>query len=1738
MRPFLRLLAALALVHWASAALADKNYVRDDLASNLIRLEESLRNETKDVSQGRSWEQIRRDANIYEAKNDWRAALRSYAAAAVTNPKEASNWLGYAKVALQLDRANGDQIDWTLRDRIATAAYAAFQRASDKPDEAQALAYLGDISARRELWRPALDAYRASLDRGGIAGLRQTYEDMRAKYGFRILNYTVDSDAHSPRVCFQFSEALARSKVDFVPYVAVAGASNAAITTDDQQLCVEGLKHGERYAIVLREGLPSAIGENLLKSADYDIYIRDRAPQVRFTGKNYVLPRVGQDGVPIVSVNTKNVGIEIYRIGDRNLISMLRSGDFLTQLSSGKAKTIADSEGIKLWSGTLDTGTDLNVDVVTAFPILQAVPTIEAGVYVMLARPQSKPPAAESGEDDSDVATQWLVVSDLGLTSFSGADGIYAMVHSLATARPLEGIELRLLARNNEILAVKKSDAFGRVRFDPGLARGTGGLAPGLLVAANDAGDYNFLDLAQNAFDLTDRGVKGREAVTSLDAFLYTERGVYRSGETVYVTALLRDARADAVADLPITLVVNRPDGVEYKRALVADEGLGGRALALPLSPDARTGTWRIQAFADPKGPRIGETSFLVEDYVPERLELTLTPHQKTAASGGSISVDVIARYLFGAPGANLDITGDVIVEPAGTASLAEYHFGLEDEAFENVQNELEQTFTTDAKGQATIDVPIPEITAVKPLEVKIILRVGEIGGRAVERVLTLPLAPKIPIIGVRPKFNGLDAGATASFDVVALDPKGNRVARKGLRWSLYRVQNEYQWFRTDGRWSFERAKSTRRIADGQVDVGVDSVGQIMAQVGWGTHRLDIQSEISADQPVSYSFSVGWSGDATADVPDLAEISLDQTAYKPGDTIKLRIASHFEGTATVAIVGDKIHTFIDSIVHNGETQLSIPVKADWGAGAYAVVLAHRPLNETERRMPGRVLGLAWFAIDAAAHSLSVTLTAPEKMKPRQTLTLPLHLAGLLPGEDAYVTVAAVDVGILNLTHYEPPRPNEYFFGQRQLSTEVRDLYGLLIDGMQGAKGAIRSGGDSSGQKIEGDRPTQEPLSRYSGIVRVEADGTARASFDIPAFNGTLRVMAVAWTKTRVGSASADIVIRDPVVVQATLPRFSNLGDQTELTLQLDNVEGASGSYAVDLDLHGPIIVAASALHRVVDLRPQGKSAVSVPIIATGVGTASINMILSGPDLKEKQEFSLKIEPGTSELYRRSIRTLASGESISVSNDLITDFLPGSASISLAASPLVAIDVAALLQALDRYPYGCSEQIVSRAMPLLYVNQLAAGEFLAQDSTVDDRVRTAIDRVLTRQDSNGAFGLWEAGGSEDIWLDSYVSDFLTRARERGFAVPVKGFENALDHLRNFVANTTEVDADKSYGLAYAVYVLARNGRPVMGDLRYLADTKLSSFASPFARAQLGAALSLLGDRGRATRIFSSAIESLQTAKEDGVWRADYGSRLRDGAGILALSAESGLPRADLQKASFVVEEARGGVSHTSTQENAWLVMAAQALGKEADAMRLDVEGAPLMTPFRKSWRGAQLDHLPATLTNTGQSPIRVVLTTSGNPSEPEPATAQGYEIERRFYRLDGTQIDAATVRQGERFVIVLKVTEREARSARLLLVDPLPGGLEIDNPELVDGGSISALSFLKKDVEPQHSEYRDDRFVAAFDRTSDQPAFFEVAYVVRAVTVGRYVYPPATAEDMYRPERFGRTGFGVVNVTAK
>ena len=786
------LVAALFLVLATPTEAAKKTFQDDALDDAAITLIADLKDQAGTVD--KPLIKLKQQADTLLKSQDLSGAADVYVQIVTVAPNDAAAWRRLADIWLSIPVTDEDDGSTRFED-ARTAAYISYQRATDAKDEAAALITLANAFGKRDEWRSALNVLKLALALDETPDLQATYASLREKYGFRVANFSVDSDSASPRACFQFSEKLPK-RTDFAPFVSVVGQDKPAISVDDQQLCVEGLEHGDTYSITLRAGLPSTVDESLLKNADFTIYVRDRSPSVRVAGKAYVLPKTGQQGIPLVSVNTDELKVTIYRIGDRSLLDNVLGYDFERNLQSYSLDDIANQKGEKVWTGELKVERELNQEITTAFPINEAVPAMQPGVYLLAAQPANVP-----GDDYGERATQWFIVSDLGLTAYSGSDGIHAFVNSLATTAPVGDVEIRLLARNNDVLAVKKTDASGAVAFEPGLARGEGGQAPAMLVASSDGGDYAFLNLTQSAFDLTDRGVAGREPPGALDAFVFTERGVYRTGETVYVTTLLRNANGVAVPDVDLTMVVERPDGVEYRRTVVPDQGLGGRSLNIPIISSAPTGTWRVAVYSDPKQPSIGEASFLVEDYVPDRLEFDLTTDATSISPDAPAKITLDGRFLYGAPAAGLDIEGEVnIVRTDERPGYTGYVFGLnaKDEPEEDeVATEavpLADLPQTDDQGKATFTVDLGKLPAsTKPLQANINVRLAEPGGRAVQRSLSLPIVPASNMIGVKPLFSGsaLNDQDTASFDVAMVTPDGKADRSEGAQMAApqHRVQ-------------------------------------------------------------------------------------------------------------------------------------------------------------------------------------------------------------------------------------------------------------------------------------------------------------------------------------------------------------------------------------------------------------------------------------------------------------------------------------------------------------------------------------------------------------------------------------------------------------------------------------------------------------------------------------------------------------------------------------------------------------------------------------------------------------------------------------------------------------------------------------------------------------------------------------------------------------------------------------
>lgn len=1718
------------------------------------------------------WKQSAERASVLRVKarralaSDPRAASRGFASAVVQEDGNPANWLGLAQslLAIKPDPSNGSE-RYDLPVNASGAAYRAYHLSTTPEGKARALHVLSQSLQRRAYWRPAIDALKTSLAHVEAADVRQDYEELRAQHGFRMMDYTTESDVAEPRICVRFSELLSRKVDDFTKFVSINGADPQSLTAEKKQLCFGAVTHGERYQIQVRSGLPSDIGEALTKTLNLAIYVPDRKPFVRFTGRAYVLPARGQQGIPLVSVNTESVDVAVYRIGDRSLASQIERGGFSQQLSGYDLDQLKNNRGSKIYAGAMDVSSDLNREVTTAFPVTDVLGTLKPGVYVMTASPSGR-----SQERWRNQPTQWFIVSDLGVTAFSGHDGVHAFVRSLADANPLEKVSVELVARNNEVLGVGTTDDNGYAHFEDRLTRGEGGLEPAILVAKTTGGEYAFLDLRANAFDLSDRGVEGRPAPGPIDGYIYTERGVYRPGAEVNLTTLVRDASGRAVS-VPVTMVLTRPDGVEHQRVNLKDQALGGRSHALWLSDAAMTGTWRARIYVDPKGDAVAQATFLVEDFQPERLALTLDAADARLAPDVAQDVSVTGRYLYGPPAAGLAMEGEVIVRPssAGIKGFDGYQFGLADESLTQVRKALENLPNTGKDGRANARVTLPKIPkTARPLEAKVLLRLREPGGRSIERSVVVPVDSGSPRIGIKPlfKLNAVEENATAEFQTIVIDRANARTAAAGLKWELFKLETSWQWYNSGGQWMYESQTITRKVSDGAIDVGADALGKLSVPVRNGRYRLTVTSADKQSMASTVLFNAGWyASGKTSDSPEILDVALDKDSYSVGDTAKLRIASRHGGQAMVAVIANGLRSMKQVAISKGDNEINLAVGNDWGPGAYATALLYRPMDEASKRMPSRSIGVTWLSVDQAPRTLSVGLSAPDKIKSSTKLDVPVKLTGLTEGEKAYVTIAAVDAGILNVTDFKSPQPESHFYAQRRLAMEIRDLYGRLIDGMRAERGRMRSGGDAGGaMNTAGAPPVEQTIAFYSGIVAVDADGKARVSFNVPGFNGALRIMAVAWTGDKLGSASQTVTIRDAVALTASGPRFLTLGDSATVQMNVHNVDGAAGAYTMAVEVEGDPLAqpprnATSLLSRQLDLEPAQQKLEAFSINPKTVGLHTYRIRVSGPDgINVTRALTFDVKPPSQDIKRTTVSTIAARGTLTLGKDLVRDMIMAETTVNVSVGPTARLDVPALLTALDRYPYGCAEQTISRALPLLYVNSLSEDLGIAKDKEVKARIQTAIDRVFEMQNASGSFGVW-GPGSADLWLTGYIMDFMSRAKEQGFRIKERGFSLALDRLQNFVVNASDFKKGGE-ARAYALYVLARNARAPIGELRYYADARIDRFSTPLARAQIGAALAMMGDTGRAGRAFASA-KAVFDGTDQTSSRRDYGSHLRDGAALLTLAAESRSTTVSTPELMDVVATAYQNRTVTSTQEQAWLLLAAHALTDQIKSAKIAIDGAPVSGTLHRVLKAKVLDR-NVVITNNGDDRVDAVVSVIGASLEPQPAASKGFTVKRTYYTLSGEPVDLAsgnggdsTLKQNDRLVAVVQIDSDERRG-NILLADRLPSGLQIENPRLVDGGDVQSLSWLKTPLRPSHTAFRDDRFVAAFNLANlpkpgrrqqaanaasaadNKPvAQVSVAYIVRAVTPGTFVHPAVSVEDMYRPERYARSAAGSLTITA-
>ncbi len=1511
---------------------------------------------------------------------------------------------------------------------------------------------------------------------------------------------------------------------------------------DATELRFPYLQPDQTYLLSLSAELSAADGATLGKTIETSAYSGNLPPLLAFASQGSVLPARGSDGLPIVSVNSSEADVEFFRVKPSAY------SDFLSRWQRNGQRSIWELDDVSrmaepVYANRFALDDQPNQRTISLLPIHTIAELKPPGLYLaVMKRP---------GQFDGSLETTHYVVSDLGLHARNAGGSLWLHVASLSTGQPRGGVEIEVIDKKGSIVGGGETDGSGELQlpYRP---------QPDHVLVARAGGELVLLPFRQAALDLSDFEVNGRKH-SRLDAYAWSGRDLYRPGETLQLSALLRDFDGKPVSGpTPLFARLRQPDGRTLAAQTLEAAEFGYYSLQRPIAEDAPTGRWSVELRLDPdKGDPVGRFDFRVEEFLPERLKLSLDAAPARLAPGEPLPLVAEGAFLYGAPAGGNRIKLELLYRTASRAvpALPDYRFGdptieLPDGPQESLDTKL------DDHGKLQADLPIlAEQTVPSPTEVRVAASLFESGGRAIRRSLTRTIWPADALVGVRPLFDadeGADHNATVGFEVVRSDPDGQLSAAGNLEVKLVREHRDYRWSWVDGRgWNSDYTQRFETVDTQALSLDGKRPGRVDVRVEWGEYRLDILDP-STGLTTRLPFTAGWSwNDDNRGIdarPDKVKLALDKTGYREGDQVEVTVTPPHAGPGVLLVESS------DGLLHRElfEAKPGARLSFEFGKGwrrhdVYVTAIVFRPDSAAADAGPQRAIGVVHLPIARGDRTLELALQVPDVVRPGEILTASLS-APDLAGKDGYVVVEAVDQGILSLTGYVLPDAAEYFLARRAFGVETRDIYGRVIERLYGERARLRYGGDAALAALpQSRRPTArvQTVALHREPVKFDAQGQARVEFTMPDFNGALRVAALAYSGDRYGKAEAETKVRAPLVLEVSTPRAMAAGDRARLTVDLQNLSGAARSYRV-VARAGDLLT-IDAQPQTVELADGARRSVSFPLSAQpGQGIGRFSVSASSGDSTIERAFEIAVRPAWPAERRARARVQEGAGSLNLGSDLLDGLMANASTVRVRLSSVPPLPFASAVQGLIGYPHGCVEQTSSRLWPLLWLDGDTAERFgltALEAAERQRRIDAGFSRLAALQLANGQFGFWPGAGWAQPQMTAFVAELLISAREAGHAIPESVLELAIKRLGEELL--TGGDGYYSYehsahlrfaASAHAAYVLARLGRAPLGSLRSLHQHERGKSLTALPLLQLGLALRLQGDSARGDEAIAEAMK-----KEDArpSYLGDYGSRIRDEALMLALLHEHELSTAEHDARLIeLTRELRAPDSQRhplSTQEQLAIFRLGRQLlreGRETLSGELRIGDRRIELPevamYSVDLTGAELrSGVRLELAGTGQ--VWVAEDAIGAPLKAPPASDQGMSIQRTWYRMDGSVFDGSRLTEGDTLIARLTVSAAE-QVPDALVTDLLPAGLEVENLALGDTATLEALvidgtplSERSYGSEILHEEYRDDRYVAAL-KLHGGPA--QLYYLVRAVSPGRYVIPPPQVEDMYRPRLSG------------
>jgi len=1348
-----------------------------------------------------------------------------------------------------------------------------------------------------------------------------------------------------------------------------------------------------------------------------------------------------------------------------------------------------------------------------------------------------------------------ILVTDLGFIVKQAKDGTRdVFVQSLRSGLPVDGARIEVLGRNGQPVLAATTEGGGRAKL-PAFAQFRREKTPLMILAAKDT-DFSFmpfqtqgrgLDLSR--FDTG--GVENARSAQQLGAYLFTDRGIYRPGETTHLGMIVRTADWQAsLAGLPVDVEISDPRGTVVSQSPVTLSASAFEEVGFTSQASAPTGTYQASAYLlknDKTREMLGSTSFVVREFEPDRMKIRLDLSDKPV-EGWLRPDDVKARatvaHLFGEAASGRRVEAEMSLTAALPvfARYPDHRFQV-GEALNQPFFESTPAAVTDEKGVAELRLDLGRFTG-RAYRLSLLARAFEAeGGRNVA-------AQNSAIVSDAPFLVGVKADGDLTFvkrasqraaNWLAVNQQLTPVATDAL--TLEWVQRKYVSVLTqqpNGTYQYvsrlkEVVRDTRkvRIAAGgsnfPLPTGEPGSFVLVLRNAEGAELNQLSYGVAGDANLSRSL------DRNAEL----QIQLDKAAYAAGDTIQVSIRAPYAGAGLITIERERVYQYRWFKTATTSSVQTIQVPGDFEGNGYVSVQFVRDPASEEIFLSPLSYGVAAFAADLTARTEPLRLNVPREIKPGATLTMQVA-----PGEASRVAVVAVDEGILQVARYRNPDPLGYFFQKRMLQVDSSQILDLILPEFKQFLAMAAPGGDSEGGFARHLNPFRKknkpPVAYWSGLTDVGPAGR-EFRYTVPDyFNGRLRVVAIAVSNRRVGTVADATEVKGSFILTPNVPAMVAPGDEFVVSAGVfNNTLGAKGPIRLE--------VQASA-----GLAPQGPSSVDLQVAdkREGVGEfrfkanpvlgpATLRFVARRGGAESRVEESVSVRPAVA--YRTQL-TLGRFEGGKAAVPLTRDMYSEKRKVEAAVSAVPLVWGQGLIVWLDGYPYSCTEQLVSKGMGALVLT--SRPEFGAVRSRSSATPADTFAVLESRQNDSGGFGLWASSPETAEFPSVYAALFLLEAKERGQRVPPATLSKVDNWLARFASTPASTLADGRWR-AQAVYLLARQGikptNPLSNVEQELTHRYAQSWPGDLSAGWLAATYRLMQRNSDADRIIAGIPWSRQ--KKDLGDEIYYDPVVHD-AQLLYITARHFPSRLNAVPAT-VLEDLSGAVSsgRVSSLSAAWTLLALDAYAKATGAA-----GKFGIAEIAKDGKERTLTATPGAIPKAEISATasKVQFSKDGIPAAyysvdesgfdrnaPTAAVSQGIEVIREFLNAQGNPV--AKVKVGEEFLVKVRVrATRSDRVAQVAVVDLLPGGTEPvielrpsadssaagSDPARAQQAGFSGLPVgvaEKSNWMPQFIEVRDDRLVLYGDIGKDAGAF---VYRVRATNAGIFQAPPAFAEGLY------------------